>query len=285
MGETNIRLAIPIFHSDAVYTTAEIRKPTGKALADTRKASDSGDFFSALRVFLGGCIESFTTKEGQTVVDKVALKSLIPKLPYKSAEQLAISIVSLHNSDDDDGIEGVYYCPRCQHKVISQYLMSDGIEIDTRDFISQLTTGYYDGDTGMFTVDLSENVVIKNATNGEVLEEIESFEMRFPTLEHGISAYQRYGGNDDIRLQFAMFAQSLVSVNGVEIDSRWRNNFGMILFEGIKDTKVDLGKKIIQNINTFGVISTVRKNCPNCGKEWLAHISTSNFFVSALRVT
>lgn len=281
--ETNIQLAVPIFFKDEVYVRAEIRKPTGKVIADTKKSSDTGDFFSSLRVFLVGCVESITKKDEQVITDKVALKSLIPKMPYKTAEQLALAIVSLHNSDDD-GVEGVYYCPACNTPVFAKKECSDGVDIDTRDFISQLPIGYYEG-TGIIEADLSEPVHIKNAVSGEILEEITSFAIGFPTLEHGINAFQKYGNSDTVRLQFSMFAQALVSVNGEPVDNRFKNAVGTLLFEGIKDVLEDLTKKIIRPINKCGVIPEIPKFCPNCGKEWKAQVNTSNFFASALRVS
>jgi ribosomal protein S27AE len=275
-----IRFAVPVFFNDTIYTHAEIIKPTGAVLADTRKVSDSGDFFSINRVFCIGCIESITTSAGQIITDKIAIKSIVSKMPNKTAEQIALAIIQLYYAEDD-GVEGVYPCPRCNNPVIAELKDIDGLKLDTRDFISQLEIRYYEGN-GIIEHQMAVPVSIKNTATGEVIEQITSFTMRFPTIEDGINAFQRYGTQDLIRLQFAMFVQAITHVNGEPVKSSWKSTVGMMFFEGIKDVKKDI-EPVVNEINSYGVIPNVRKICPKCGKEWDAIINTSNFFDSALQ--
>lgn len=271
-----MKLVIPIFNNDKIYYDAQIIKPSGAVLADTKKIADTGDFFSALRIFLIGCVTGVDDIE-----DKVALKSLIAKMPYKTAEHLALEVIKLYNGTDD-GIEGVYYCPRCGNQIISELKESDGLESDTRDFLSNLKIGYYKGVDGIIKTELTEPVRMKNVATGEIFEEINSYAIHIPTLEDGINAYQKYGAKDEVRLQFAMFVQSLVKINSEPIDTRWKNAVGMLFFEGMKDIKNDVGK-VVEEINSYGVIPKVDKHCNKCDKDWKATVNTSNFFGSALR--
>ena len=275
-----VRLAVPVFYKDTKYEKAEIVKPSGAVLADTKKSADTGDIFSALRVFLIGCVVSITTESGDEIDDKVSIKTLIGKMPYKTAEQLSFEIVKMYNGDDD-GIEAVYYCPRCGSQTIAELVNNDDLEIDTRDHLSDLQIGYYDGD-GFLSCCLNEPVQIKNAANNTVIEEIREFKMRFPTLEDGISAYQKYGMKDEVRLQFAMFVNALTEINGTPADNKWKNAVGMVFFEGIKDVRHDIGN-ITKEINSYGVIPEIDKICKQCGKHWKAVVNTSNFFGSALK--
>ena len=83
----SVKLSVPIYRPERTYYEAEITKPSGATLADTRKSADTGDLFSALRSFLIGCVKSIDDVE-----DKTALKVLISKMPYKTAEQLSLEI-------------------------------------------------------------------------------------------------------------------------------------------------------------------------------------------------
>ena len=66
------------------------------------------------------------------------------------------------------------------------------MEIDTRDHINSYPINYYTGETGTFEVMLSKPVNFIDTNRNEVIDEIVGFEMRFPTLEDGINAFQKY---------------------------------------------------------------------------------------------
>lgn len=270
-----MRLPIPIFSNEKIYREIEIKKPNGAVLADTKKATQKGDVFLAVWIFISGCTSAI-----EDITDKQQIKSLISKMPYRSAEAIAIKIMSDFYSDDD-GIEGVYQCPRCKNKIISELKEEDGIKIDTRDFISQLHIGYCETDSNVIDLELSESVKLKNSATDEIIIEVNSLSLQFPTIENCMSAFKRIGLNDEVRLQYMAYVDALISINGEPIDQKWKNMFGLTLFEGMKDARKDIGK-IADEIKKYGIDTTVEKRCNQCEKVWRPSINTTNFFASAL---
>ena len=274
------KFPIPIFHNDKKYIGCEYESPDGGTLANVNKVARNGDFFSAVRSLLIGCISSIKTDSDQEITDSTSLKSLISKLPTRTADTLS-TLIMLEYNEGDDGVEGVYTCPRCYNKIISELKIVDGMEIDTRDHINSYPINYYTGETGTFEVMLSKPVNFIDTNRNEVIDEIVGFEMRFPTLEDGINAFQKYGGKDEIRMQFGMFINAIQTVNGDVVDTRWKTACGDLMFEKMRAVKRDIGF-ITNNIKQYGIPSEVKKTCQNCEKEWMAPLNTSGFFVSAL---
>lgn len=276
-----MKLVIPFAVNDKVYTDCEIEKPKASVIADTKKNIDeTGDSFSSMRIMLNGCVASFSSLDGNVISDKTSIKSLVPKMPLKVAEHLTLNMVMLHYADDD-GIEGVYDCPRCGTQHISEIIEKDGMIIDTRDRISQLPVVYCDIPNMEITQDFVSPVLIENKANGNILYDIQSVTVGMPTLENAITAYAKVGSRDVVRLQFAIYVEALRKINGEQIDSKFKNSYGMFVFENIRDAKKDLGG-LADQINKYGVDKKITKTCKKCGKVWKAVINTSNFFVSEL---
>ena len=258
------------------FSEVEIKKPNSGLVADVKKLLDSNaNMFIAIKQFVSGIIISI-----DEISDPIALKGLTKNIPYRSAEYLMMKSFILRNPDND-GVEGVYPCPRCGTQIISEAYEKDGIEYDTRDFISNLEVVY--ADFSSVEINLSEPIVIKNLKNDEILYSIESIQMVYPTLENCIQGYNSCSDKqDEIRLQFSIYAQALTHINGIEIDSKFRSNFGALLFEKI-DNDQDL-YKISNAMQEYGLNNKVKKNCPKCSKNWITTLNTNNFFVSSLNV-
>ncbi len=273
-----MRLPIPITGDNgSKFMMAEIKRPPSGLVADTKKLIDSNpNIFVATRHFISGIITSIDEVE-----DSIALKGLIKNIPYRSAEYLLLQSFLLRNPEDD-GIEGVYPCPRCHYKVISEIYEKDDITYDTRDFISKLEINYTE-DTS-FSVTFDEPVEIKDGRTGDILHSVNSITMKFPTLEHCIMGYNACTDKrDDIRLQFNIYAQALTHINDEPVSPKFKTNFGALIFDKI-DNDADL-LKISNAVRAFGLDSRVEKFCPECGKKWMATINTNNFFVSSLNVS
>jgi len=273
-----MRLPIPILGDNgSKFTTAEIKRPSSGLVADTKKLIDSNpNIFVATRHFVSGIITSIDEVE-----DSIALKGLVKNIPYRTAEYLLLQSFLLRNPEDD-GIEGVYPCPRCHHKIIAEIYEKDDITYDTRDFISKLEVNYTE-DTS-FSVTFDEPVEIKDGRTGEILQTINSITMKYPTLEHCIMGYNAcMDKRDDIRLQFNIYAQALTHINDEPISQKFKMNFGALMFDKI-DNDADL-LKISNAVRAFGLDNRVEKFCPECGKKWITTINTNNFFVSSLNVS
>lgn len=276
-------LAIPIFHNDEVYTEIEIDRPKPGVIADTQRIAENENQFSAILTFISGCTNAIIKQDGSEITDKIALKSLIGNMPYKSAELVTIQIMLLHN-ELDDAVEGLYTCPRCGNKIVSELIKeNDEIISDTTDHIMALNINTMNEIEKTIYYEFSIPVEIKNSSTKEVLESITSIEMAFPTLNNCINAHKKNSKLDSMRLQFAIYVEALKRVNGYDIDNKYKNMYGISIFLNISDIKTDL-VAITSLVNKYGIDKRVDKSCNNCGKQFKAIINTSNFFDSGLQL-
>jgi exosome complex RNA-binding protein Csl4 len=271
-------LPVPVEIEKVLYVNVDIQSPSVDCLAQSRSIADEGKYFPALRAFVAGCVRSFTTEDGRIVDDSVSIRSILPKLPFRSVDYIAIQALLLDN--DDDGIEGFYPCPRCGTESIAEYREDDGIVLDTRDRISSLKVGVFDPyvDKHEIRVDLSEPVVISDR-GGDVMLQIENFEVAIPTLENCIVAESKVGAKDPVKLQIAIYVEAMTKVNGEKIDNKFRNEYGNLFMGKIRTASKDL-RILSDTINRYGIDRRVDKECKKCGKKWRPVVNTSNFFDS-----
>jgi predicted RNA-binding Zn-ribbon protein involved in translation (DUF1610 family) len=275
-----MELPVPIFFNDLIYNEVEIQKPRGGVIADTQRILDStNDYFTAMKIFLSGCITSITDIDGKEIKERSSINSIVGKMPYRTAEYLSVKIMLF--LDSDDAVEGIYTCPRCGFKVISELIKDGDMEIDTRDYISDLEINYMKDFQKKFSIDLTTPVELKEIVREDQIQVINSMTFEQVTLEHGIKAFRKFGTNDKVRLQYAIYLEALTEINGIEIDNKYKNRYGMTIFNNIEDVKVNIGK-IFDEINKYGMDNTIEKNCTSCGRVWRSTINTSNFFGSAL---
>jgi predicted RNA-binding Zn-ribbon protein involved in translation (DUF1610 family) len=268
-----IKLPIPIYFNNEVFSNSiEIKKPTPGCIADTKKIADTGDWYGAVAYFISSCTEAIETKN-DLITDKGNIKNAVRNMSYRTAEYVFTQIMLLRHNDD--GVEGVYYCPRCGKQIICEAKKENGeIISDTRDFIKQLPVTFAEGLVNIFYT-FNESVEIKT-TDGKILETIENFLMRHPTLSDCMAANKKSDKNDDLRQQFQIYVESLVEINGQEIDNRFKNNFGVLMFDNC-DLDIDI-VEISKLVNQYGMDKRIERNCPECGKIWKSILNTSNFF-------
>ena len=268
-------LAISIFRNEKVYTSIDIQKPRAEIIAKAYDAANKGLFFKSIFEFIAGSVETIYGNDDTIETDPKKIKQICGMMPFVSAEAVAMKIMCKLNKDDT--VEGVYSCPRCHHKIITG---TDGL-VDTRDKINDLPVIIMDSNANNeINVQLSEPIKIKNVQTGEVIEEINSFTMRYPNLNDCMIAEN--GQSNDVIIQLRMYCNSLLRVNGNEIDKSWIGSFGMLMFNRIWPEDLE---KITIEMKRYGIIKTKKRECIECGKVWDAPLSTSNFFVSGLHAT
>jgi len=271
-----VRIPIPVFSAGKAYGEVDLGVPDAGTLADTRRALDDGNYFQAIHEFLRGCVEAIR-EEGGDGMEGDQARAMVKHIPIRSAELLAIQAMLL--IDADEGIEGVYDCPRCGKSQIAEYRSEDS---DSRDRISDLGVAYMDGEREeAFSVSLAKPVTMKDKSSGEAVYSASEIEMSWPTLGHAMSSYGKYGASDRMRRQFAIYIEATRKVNGEEVSAKWRGEYGMFTFEKMKVGPGGLGK-IGREMERYGMKDTIPKTCPSCGKKWEAEVNTSNFFASAL---
>lgn len=280
-----MRLPVSINYKDITYLEVEVEAPSAGLIANTINTIDrSGDSYSGLHTWITGCIKSIKSDEKE-ITDKSQIRVMVRHMPYKSAEFVALQTILMVNEDDE--IEGVYQCPRCNNQIIAERTMQDGEEIsNTLDYVEDLDVNFTENGTISFSHDFHDTIKIKSGQPGKegkaILEEIQSMEFHYPTLGDCISAYSKCGSNDKARLQFMIYVESIEKVNGQPVDKKWKTRYGIKAFNSIKNLKKDL-LEIFRKGNEYGLDPNVKKNCNKCSKKWEEPVNSMNFFGSALR--
>jgi len=280
-----MQLSVPCFKSDGeVYDRCELIKPKTGVIGDTYEVLQEKGEYPAILEFISGGISNFTSVDGDIVEDKARIRAICRRMPYITSEVIALYIMIKVNPED--WIEGVYTCPRCHAQIITGYDDED----DTRDKVSDLDiVNMGEDESGEINpdlyinnihVDLKEPVKILHAKTGNVLQEIRSIDIRFPTIDDCIIGMQKYPDKRDVKRQLAIYAMALTKVNGENVEIKWKRTWGEFIFDKLDpdDTSV-----IGEELQNYGLKKTVLRICRKCGKQWEAPVNTSNFFVSGLQ--
>lgn len=269
-----VKLPIPIKYGEDVFDEVEIAEATSGVIADVAKiANTTGDYFTAVFTFIKGCILSLVSGE-KIVNDKQQISAIVRNMPFRSAEYALIQALILGNKDS--GVEGVYECPRCKRQFIAQKVEESGEVIsDTLDYLDTFDVSYMDHLDYEYDIELSAPVEIKE------IDPIQTLRFRYQTIGDCMNAYKKKGMTDRIRLQFSIYMECLLAVNGVQVDVKWKNKYAEYMFNHLKSAKLDLNA-IAEKELAYGMKKTVVRTCAACGKEWECPVDTANFFVSAL---
>ena len=272
------RLPVLYQTKNNLYNKVEIKKPSGKTLLDTQEAVTKYNSYIAMKIFVAGCTVRIISDTNEIIEEK-DIRNTYSFMSNKNLEYLAQEIMVLYY-DGEDFVEGVYICPRCGYKLISQKILVDDIEIDERDRISDLKVTFMENPEELFfSILLSKPVIIESNLGKEEIVEIL---MGFPTIEDYVKAFSSVGEGNDTKLQYAIYANAIKKVNNEEVDEAWKRICGLKLFYNIEEVHKDVGA-ISNYINSFGVNPEIQKTCKECGKIWYPFINTSNFFASVLQ--
>ncbi len=262
-----MRLPIPMEFGDKTFTEAEIRRPTGGVIADTKKAADNGDIYAAMATFVAGCLASLGDE-----TDRGQLRVYARGLSFVDAEYLAIQALMAAGISDD--IEGVYACPRCDNRITVEPAEDD----DDGERISDLEVKYAE-EPVFAEVEVDPPVKIINDTTGEELVCVETIKVGTPSLSQLSRAFKKFGMADKVRMQFSAYVDATATVNGTPVDGKWKATWGMLVFERMD---VMIVNKITAGLREYGTVNTVSRVCPSCGKRWDAEVDTAGFFASGL---
>jgi hypothetical protein len=276
-----MKLPIPITYKDKTYSDVELKRPTPETISESLNVIESnGNSYQGVLAFVNGVVESIIYDGGE-VSDPIAKKSLLRKMPYKSCELVAIESLMLVN--EDDGVEGFYPCPRCNYQVLAEQVKNDDGEIisDNLDYLSELNRDYADleGFDGTFTHTFLEPTRIM--AGKEEIEVVESVTMHYTTIEDCINAFNLVGEKNKLKLQFAIYSNSIEKINGKAVEGKFKSRYGDMVFSKNENLK-DLGS-LFDKGRQFGLDPSVKKRCPKCSKEWFGQINPMNFFGSALQ--
>lgn len=272
-----MKIAVPIFHNGIIYNQVEIEKPKTKVLSLAQEILQRYGAYRAIMELIVGCVERYIDLDGNIVDNKAEIRTITGLMPYMSAEDVSLKIITELN--EDDTIEGIYTCPRCGENFITEY--DSRTKIDTRDKVSELEVIFMPEDnlTRKIKLELKIPVKIVDLSTKEIMIEIIDIEMHYPTLNDCIEGSKGKKNSGSIEITNQIYLSALEKVNGEEIDKKWKVNYGKILFDDIRATDlIRLGKTMMK----YGIKKSVLRRCINCQKEWEAPINTSNFFESGL---
>jgi hypothetical protein len=248
-----MKLYYPIWFEDKKYLNCEIKRPTPLVISETEKLVSDSSYGQAMLYFVANCITSYADDTGICVEEKDKIRAITKKMKQKCLEDLAVDIML--KIDNEDGIEGVYYCPRCGDRQIAEKKGDD----DTRDFISILEVNYLESDRDYFEVQLAESY--KRFDKDELVEDINTLGFHYPSIENFITVLSKFGLNNKAKISYGSLVECLETINGKTVDKIYKDRYGMKMFENLPNIK-DL-VKISSEMSAYGrssKISNVIKN-------------------------
>jgi len=267
--DLHVKLPIAFEFGGRVFTEMDFGKPTGGVLADTKKAADTGDYYTALAAFVGGSVKAFFTDDGEEENDRAQLRILTKEMPFADVEWASIRILLL--AGNDDLVEGMYKCPRCGAQMVCEGEMADKI--------TDLPVIFLEG-VQKIEYELLHLVEIRDKSGEQVLASCQELVMHYPTIRDCIKAFQRTGISDTTRLQYAVLSEAIETVDGVKVAPEWKRMWGGQLFEKMDFDDVSAISKKTQ---AAGQQSMIEKSCSRCGRTFKVEADTTSFFASGLR--
>ena len=249
-------LPIAIHCNGDIFTNAEVREATASDIAKVRKIGENGDVYSAFLAWACATCQSIDDVE-----DENEIKNILKQSPFETV--FAIAIWGMAKTKDVDIVEGSYICPNCGTKVDHTGEFADSIFA-----LGTESTEDYGVD-----IKLKNPVEIKNSKTGEIIEKIEHINMRYAIMDDLIKAFRKYP-DDDAKMQFEVYKNSLMSVNGKDVDTKWRNSFGDLVFQKMKFGTINEVTKELSEYS-YGSVECV---CMKCKSRWKTKLDLTNFF-------
>jgi len=258
-------LILPSYYKGQIFTECELIKPKGGVLADAEKATN--DMIGIVKL-VSGCIASVVDFNGEIISKKDEIEGIVRHMPFQTAEYLAMKIFA---NKTDGAIEQIVHCPRCKERYIYEYIDED---MDERIKFDDLEIMIYEGtEEPIILVTLNEPIEIKSKDK-TILHSIENMQFRFPNMNDGISASMKFP-NDSIRRQYQMYISAMTHMNGEEIDNKFKNMWGMFIFDRMDTDDI---KQIADELQKYGMNKKLKHTCSECEKEFSFVVDTSNFF-------
>lgn len=252
-----MKLPIAIHYDGEIYTNAELKEALAMDIAKVKKIGEDGDIYSAFLAFAIATCQSIDNVE-----DENEIKKILKFAPFETV--YAIAVWGMAKTRGITKVEGNYKCS------CGKYVEHIG---EFADDLFEL--GYDTTEEEYVTVDLPQTVEIKNAKTGEVLESVERMTIKYAILDDLIKAFHRYP-DDDAKLQFEVYKNSIVAVNDKEVDAKWRASFGDLVFQKMSFSTINFITKALSQ-HSFGEVECV---CMKCKKRWKTKLDLTNFFDS-----
>jgi len=271
-----MNLPIPVLLDGKKFSEVKIVPATAGIVADTRREVENGALYTALLVWCCGVIETLDGADG-SIEDKAEIRRAVRVMPFESA--FAVACYGMAETKGDDSIPGDYACPKCGHQVHAQRGEIDGEPFDDTDHLKDLPTPVCSDPEDGIEIILEDPVQIVRRDNNEVVVSVESLILDRPTLGQCIRLHAKYP-DDDAKMQFAVYADSLRSVNGTGVNSAWKGAYGELVFNKMKMRDLE---KINDALSEYRIDTRKERVCLKCHNRWEASVDLNGFFGSGLK--
>ena len=267
-------IPVPFPTKGRIVTDAQLTRPTSRDLANVQKATKSGNPYSAIIILISAGVSSYQLADGSEITGRAEVADASRDMPFQDANVVSMQVFL--NLGADKMVDGYFQCPRCQNV----------LEDDEPDDISELPVVEYIREDGskefsprpIFS--LSYPIEFRSAKDQEVVEEVRSIRLHYPTLTECAAACRKTGMEDEASLQLAIYAEATEEVNGSPIDDKYRGEWLGQAFDRLDPQDL---RGIGKALNEYGMKAILNKRCPKCGKVFEAGVNTADFFSSALR--
>lgn len=253
-----MKLPIAIHYQDEVYTTATIKEATAGDIAKVTRAGSDGDIYTA---FLTWAI--CTCASIDDVDDTAEIEKILRCAPFETI--YAIAIWGMAKTRNVDAVEGHYKCPSCGNVIAHTGEFADSLFDLDKDFTEQESV----------EITLPQPVEIKNSKTGETIEKIEAITLKYPAINALIKAFRKYP-DDESKVQFEVYKDSIKAVNGQPVDRTWQSSYGDLLFQKMNFNTIN---SITKKISEYSY-GTIECACMKCKKRWKTKVDLTNFFDS-----
>lgn len=260
-----MKLPVPYDFEGQRIANFEVKGASAKEIADTGKLYARGQGFAAIRKWTVFVIQSL---EG--IEDRIQIENMVREMPFVSA--YAAACFGVAETKGEDSVEASYKCPQCG----TLRMYAKDADDDMTDHIFDLEISIAKSDRLIFEFD--KPVKIQRKDNNEIIEEINALAMRHPTITDFVRAEQRYP-DDESECGFFAFGCALTSVNNAEIDDKYRNKFGDLIFAKMPAMTFN---KISRSVYENSLGNKIQRVCLKCHHRWEAPLNLSNFFSSGL---
>jgi hypothetical protein len=260
-----MKLPVPFEFEGTRIEDFEVKGALAKEIAETGKLYNRGQGYAAIRKWVCSVLQSLGGIE-----DRTQIESMTREIPFVSA--YAAACFGIAETKGTDSVEASYKCPQCG--TVRIYAKDE--DDDMTDHLYALDIRVAESDRLSFEFD--KPVKIQRKDSGESIEEINSLAMRHPTITDFVRGEQRYP-DDENALAFFAFGCALLEVNNAEVDDKYRNKFGDLIFAKMPAMTFN---KISRAVYENSLGNTIERVCLKCHHRWTAPLNMTNFFSSGL---
>jgi hypothetical protein len=242
-----------------------VREIIADHMASVSNLVNRGLIYTGMRKWATSVLESIDDIE-----DRTKLENIVKVMPF--VDLYAVICFGLVETRGEDSVEASYKCPKCG--TIRTYIKTE--DDDMTDHLLEMEYEQVDDEPLTFHFDKKVSIL---KPSGEPILELESIQMRMPNIEDFIRGEQRYP-DDTFRLMFFAYGCALQTVDHKEVDQKFRNKFGEMVFSKMSSNQIN---KVSKRVYRDQIGNNMERVCLKCHHRWEAPLNLSGFFNSGVQ--